>query len=132
MKKWLILSIYILNIYPIFAQNSVYSNQKEETKLVLTENNFFQFQNLKGLIKEYNRGEWSKNGNQIILKESAHSEKNSNQHSIRKVPKFDYTTAKRTTIYNIVANQLVFVEQKIEPAQARFLSPLFGDFNLEK
>ena len=134
MKKLFILSLFTLQTGFLFAQVKTgnYSNDEFNLKLNLTENNFFHFQNLNGLIKEYVRGEWKSEGNQLILIETAHSEKSENKHSNRKAPKFDYTTAKRKTMYTIDGNKLIFVNQEIEPKHAEFQNQLFGNFTSDK
>lgn len=134
MRKYILLILFALQSSFIFAQlqSNSFKNDELNLKLELSNNHFFYFQNLNGLIKEYVRGEWKIDGNKLILTESYHSEKAENKHSIRKAPKFDYTTAKRETIYTISGDNLIFFSQKTEPVQAKFEYQLFGNFKSEK
>lgn len=130
MKKITLLLFISLTHSFALAQNEKksYSNTAQQTVLNLTDNNYFSYQDLSGLIKNYTRGEWKQEKYQIILTETFHSPIAENDYSIKKAPKFDYKTGTKRSIFKIDENQLILISEETEPENAIFpvkLSEIF-------
>ena len=125
-----------MQILNVKAQNTAikYEDSKNETILTLSTNSFFQFQNLKGLIKEYSRGKWMYDNvkKQYILTEIGYSTLDENSFISQKAPKFPYKSATRTTILQIEDQKLNIIHQEIEPKEAIFENDLKADFFIKK
>ena len=125
----------IIFLTPIFvaaqSKKKSYVNTQQQTILKLNDNNYFNYQDLSGLIKNYTRGEWKQENNQLVLIEKFYSDKNINDYSIRKAPKFDYTIGKRISFFKIDGNQLILVNQEIYPEHAIFPAKLSGTLTLK-
>jgi len=122
----------MLQILHLKAQNKsiTYKDLNNQTFLSLSNNAYFQFQNLKGLIKEYSKGKWTYDSlkKQYHLTEIGYSTLNENRFISQKAPKFPYKTATRTTIFAIEDQKLKFIHQEIEPKDAVFQNAFQGDF----
>lgn len=123
MKQLLILVLFS-NLCFAQVKTGTYRSKDQNNRLTLTDNNFFSYQDLNGLMKNYLRGEWKIENNQLILMESYHSDIKENNHSLRKTPKFDYKTAQRISFYSINGNQLTLINQEINPKGAKFEAEL--------
>ncbi len=124
MKNYCTLLLITLFSCFSFAQTTPknYQNTSTPSNLWLSDNNFFQFRTQENLMYSYLRGKWEIRENQLILKETYHSEANRNLHHIGKAPKFAYTTATRITTFIINGNELTLLNQEIQPESAKFLA----------
>ena len=134
MKKWITLTFIVFFIHHIYAQLQIgtYFNKEFNSKLILSDNHYFQFQTYDGIFYHYLRGKWTTNNNQLILSESYYSDKSENLHFMFKLPKFDYTQAKRTSTFIINGNELILNQQEIVPNDAIFLANFVNHLTLIK